>query len=109
MGDSKNSLRARAETSINFLRSDTEALRRQSSNNSFLRRDSQRQSAVNEESGGSYCETPKRQKLDDTSSKTLNNSDTEFVPPSPWEWRRVKGEVCLIFRFICNYYAYMFS
>lgn len=94
MEESKHSLKLRAETSINFLKSENEALRRLSGNSSFLRIDSQKQ--LKEEAGGSYCETPKRQKLEDSSNKTLNISDTEFVPPSPWEWRKVKGEVSLV-------------
>ncbi|XP_043251139.1 mitotic spindle assembly checkpoint protein MAD1 isoform X1 [Colletes gigas] len=36
--------------------------------------------------------TPKRRRLDD-SINTSKDSDTKSVPNSPWEWRRLKGEV----------------
>ncbi|XP_054004659.1 mitotic spindle assembly checkpoint protein MAD1 isoform X1 [Hylaeus anthracinus] len=36
--------------------------------------------------------TPKKRKLDDSNTSILNKSDTD-VPCSPWEWRRLKGEV----------------
>ena len=36
--------------------------------------------------------TPKRRRLDSDSS-ALNKSETEIAPGSPWEWRRLKGEV----------------
>ncbi|XP_076294656.1 mitotic arrest-deficient 1 isoform X2 [Lasioglossum baleicum] len=37
--------------------------------------------------------TPKRPKLDDSANATLNMSETETAPGSPWEWRRLRGEV----------------
>nr|XP_050858169.1 mitotic spindle assembly checkpoint protein MAD1-like isoform X2 [Vespula vulgaris]XP_050858170.1 mitotic spindle assembly checkpoint protein MAD1-like isoform X2 [Vespula vulgaris] len=39
--------------------------------------------------------SPKRQKLDDTaaSNSISNKSDNDPMPGSPWEWRRLKGEV----------------
>ncbi|KAK2582197.1 hypothetical protein KPH14_004550 [Odynerus spinipes] len=39
--------------------------------------------------------SPKRPRLDDstTSNSTLNKSESDPVPGSPWEWRRLKGEV----------------
>ena len=37
--------------------------------------------------------SPKRPRLDDSSNSTLNKSETDVVPGSPWEWRRLKGEV----------------
>lgn len=37
--------------------------------------------------------SPKRPRLDDSSNSTLNKSETDTVPGSPWEWRRLKGEV----------------
>ncbi|XP_076249676.1 mitotic arrest-deficient 1 isoform X2 [Calliopsis andreniformis] len=37
--------------------------------------------------------SPKRPRLDDSCNSTLNKSETDAVPGSPWEWRRMKGEV----------------
>ena len=37
--------------------------------------------------------SPKRPRLDDSSNSTLNKSEADIVPGSPWEWRRLKGEV----------------
>ncbi|XP_076644642.1 mitotic arrest-deficient 1 isoform X1 [Halictus rubicundus] len=37
--------------------------------------------------------TPKRPRLDDSANATLNKSETEPAPGSPWEWRRLRGEV----------------
>ncbi|XP_003703551.1 mitotic arrest-deficient 1 [Megachile rotundata] len=37
--------------------------------------------------------SPKRRRLDDSDSSISNKSQTETVPGSPWEWRRLKGEV----------------
>ncbi|XP_015187247.1 PREDICTED: mitotic spindle assembly checkpoint protein MAD1 [Polistes dominula] len=39
--------------------------------------------------------SPKRPRLDDTSASNsiLNKSESDPVPGSPWEWRRLKGEV----------------
>ncbi|XP_026666569.1 mitotic spindle assembly checkpoint protein MAD1 isoform X2 [Ceratina calcarata] len=37
--------------------------------------------------------SPKRPRLDDSDNSILNKSDTESTPSSPWEWRRLKGEV----------------
>ncbi|KOC68502.1 Mitotic spindle assembly checkpoint protein MAD1 [Habropoda laboriosa] len=39
------------------------------------------------------CISPKRPRLDESSNSTLNRSETDNVPGSPWEWRRLKGEV----------------
>ncbi|XP_058810702.1 mitotic spindle assembly checkpoint protein MAD1 [Phymastichus coffea] len=71
---------------IKNLRSGTEALRR-SSNTSFpLKRDSI--SSTNNDDNNQ--ETPKKQKMDESSNGLLNTSE---IPGSPWEWRRMKGEV----------------
>lgn len=81
---------------IKDLRSETEAYRRSSSSsNSFpLRRDSQLHRASTSKQEESLHETPKRPKLDDTAvNGSLNKSDAESVPGSPWEWRKMKGEV----------------
>lgn len=38
--------------------------------------------------------SPKRPRLDDSeNNSTLNRSDIDSAPSSPWEWRRLKGEV----------------
>lgn len=37
--------------------------------------------------------SPKRRRIDDSDSSALNKSETEIAPGSPWEWRRLKGEV----------------
>jgi hypothetical protein len=47
---------------------------------------------VNDET---FPETPKRQKLDNSDDEKLNTS-VESIPGSPWEWRRMKGEVSII-------------
>ncbi|RLU19512.1 hypothetical protein DMN91_008069 [Ooceraea biroi] len=37
--------------------------------------------------------SPKRPRLDDSDTSTLNKTQPSTVPGSPWEWRRLKGEV----------------
>lgn len=37
--------------------------------------------------------SPKRPRLDDSDTPTLNKTQSESAPGSPWEWRRLKGEV----------------
>lgn len=37
--------------------------------------------------------SPKRPRLSDSNNSNLNRSETENIPGSPWEWRRLKGEV----------------
>lgn len=37
--------------------------------------------------------SPKRLKLDNTETPTINKIQSDSVPGSPWEWRRLKGEV----------------
>lgn len=37
--------------------------------------------------------SPKRLKLDDSETSAINKTQSDFVPGSPWEWRRLKGEV----------------
>lgn len=55
-------------------------------------------------SGASYIRTkfdesddsiisPKRQKLDESDTSVINKTQSDSVPGSPWEWRRMKGEV----------------
>lgn len=39
--------------------------------------------------------TPKKPRLDDSANATLNKSETESAPGSPWEWRRLRGEVTI--------------
>lgn len=47
--------------------------------------------------------SPKRPRLDDSSNSTLNKSETDIVPGSPWEWRRLKGEVIGFVNVTCPY------
>lgn len=79
---------------IREMRSGTDALpRSRSSSNSFsFRRDSVQRLSTANEVGESLSETPKRQKLDDSANGVLNKTDSE-IPGSPWEWRKMKGEV----------------
>ncbi|XP_001604630.2 mitotic spindle assembly checkpoint protein MAD1 [Nasonia vitripennis] len=79
---------------IREMRSGTDGLQRSRSNsNSFsLRPDNIQRLSTANEVGESLCETPKRQKLDDSASGSLNKTDSE-IPGSPWEWRRMKGEI----------------
>jgi len=37
--------------------------------------------------------SPKRQKLDESNTSILDKAQSSSVPGSPWEWRRLKGEV----------------
>ncbi|CAL1689070.1 unnamed protein product [Lasius platythorax] len=37
--------------------------------------------------------SPKRQRLDESDTSTINKTQSDSVPGSPWEWRRMKGEV----------------
>lgn len=37
--------------------------------------------------------SPKRQKLDESDTSTINKTQSDSVPGSPWEWRRMKGEI----------------
>lgn len=37
--------------------------------------------------------SPKRQKLDESDMSVIDKSQSDSVPGSPWEWRRLKGEV----------------
>lgn len=48
-----------------------------------------------------FKRTPKRPRIDD-SSITLNKSGIENALGSPWEWRRLKGEV--IIKKVTNFY-----
>ena len=39
-------------------------------------------------------ETPKRQKFENSVDSVLNKSDLDgTIPGSPWQWRKMKGEV----------------
>lgn len=46
--------------------------------------------------------SPKRPRLSDSNNSNLNRSETENIPGSPWEWRRLKGEV-IYFQLITLY------
>lgn len=37
--------------------------------------------------------SPKRQKLDESDTSIINQTQSDSAPGSPWEWRRMKGEV----------------
>lgn len=37
--------------------------------------------------------SPKRPKIEELDVSVTNKSQSDFVPGSPWEWRRLKGEV----------------
>lgn len=37
--------------------------------------------------------SPKKPRLDNSNNSNLNKSEIEIVPSSPWEWRRLKGQV----------------
>lgn len=37
--------------------------------------------------------SPKRPRLDDSNNSSLNRTESDVAPGSPWEWRRLKGEV----------------
>lgn len=39
--------------------------------------------------------SPKRAKLDEPAASAVNQNQSDSVPSSPWEWRRLKGEVIL--------------
>lgn len=39
--------------------------------------------------------SPKRPKLEEPDTSVANKSQSDSVPGSPWEWRRLKGEVIL--------------
>lgn len=40
--------------------------------------------------------TPKRRKLNESDTSVADKSLSDSVPGSPWEWRRLKGEVTLV-------------
>ncbi|XP_076226270.1 mitotic arrest-deficient 1 [Nomia melanderi] len=75
---------------IKDLRSGSEAYRKSSSSLS-LRLSGTAFPSLTEHEGCTI--SPKRPRLDDSINSTLNRSETETVPGSPWEWRRLKGEV----------------
>ncbi|XP_011502021.1 PREDICTED: mitotic spindle assembly checkpoint protein MAD1 [Ceratosolen solmsi marchali] len=67
--------------------------RSSSSNILSLQRDSVRRSSIASDNDETFLETPKRQKLDDSSNGTSSHNIAESVPGSPWEWRRMRGEI----------------
>ena len=71
------------------LRSGTEAYRRSSGIPLRLSGDTPQAKSFRDEQSRV---TPKRPRLDESENSTLSES----VPKSPWEWRRLKGEVKLI-------------
>ncbi|XP_015429579.1 PREDICTED: mitotic spindle assembly checkpoint protein MAD1 [Dufourea novaeangliae] len=75
---------------IKDLRSGSEAYRKSNSGLS-LRLSSTAYTSFGDHEGCNI--SPKRPRLDETPNSTLNKSETGTVPGSPWEWRRLKGEV----------------
>jgi len=49
-------------------------------------------SKFNESSDDSIT-SPKRLRLDESDTSISNKTQSDSVPGSPWEWRRMKGEV----------------
>ncbi|XP_076623924.1 mitotic arrest-deficient 1 [Colletes latitarsis] len=74
---------------IKDLQSGSEAFRR-NSNSLALRLSGTTFPSISDQDGCNI--TPKRRRLDD-SINSSKDSDTKTVPNSPWEWRRLKGEV----------------
>ncbi|XP_076164589.1 mitotic arrest-deficient 1 [Ptiloglossa arizonensis] len=75
---------------IKDLRSGIETYRKSSSNVS-LRLSGTAYTSVGDHEGCNI--SPKRPRIDDSFKSTSNKSETDNVPGSPWEWRRLKGEV----------------
>lgn len=44
--------------------------------------------------------SPKRPRLNDSTDSSLNMCEAETVPTSPWEWRRLKGQVIYLINII---------
>lgn len=70
-----------------------ETLRRSNSSSFTLRRDSSHLAYSTITHPDNSQETPKRPKMEDSINGSLNVSE---IPGSPWEWRRMKGEVSQI-------------
>ncbi|XP_043468626.1 mitotic spindle assembly checkpoint protein MAD1-like [Leptopilina heterotoma] len=68
------------------LRSGTDAYKRSTGIPLRLSSDLSQSRTIKEDEGRA---SPKRAKLDDS----FNSSSTDLVPKSPWEWRRLKGEM----------------
>jgi len=49
-------------------------------------------SKFNESSDDSF-NSPKRPRIDESDTSINNKTQSDSVPGSPWEWRRMKGEV----------------
>ena len=77
---------------IKDLRSGSEAYRRSNSSTVSLRLSGTAYTpmAFNE---ANECPSPKKPRLDDSNNSNLNKAEVEIVPTSPWEWRRLKGQV----------------
>lgn len=72
------------------LRSGTDAYKRSTGIPLRLSSDLSQSRTIKEDEGRA---SPKRAKLDDS----FNSSSTDLVPKSPWEWRRLKGEVSFLY------------
>ncbi|CAK9823707.1 Mitotic spindle assembly checkpoint protein MAD1 [Anthophora retusa] len=78
---------------IKELRSGSEAYRKSTSSTVPLRLSGTAYSSpLFNDPEGCY-NSPKRPRLDESGNSTSNRSETDNVPGSPWEWRRLKGEV----------------
>lgn len=77
---------------IKDLRSRSEAYRKSSSGMSLRLSGTTYTSSIFNDLEGCAI-SPKRPRLDDSSNSTLNKSEIDTAPGSPWEWRRLKGEV----------------
>ncbi|XP_076761521.1 mitotic arrest-deficient 1 [Xylocopa sonorina] len=75
---------------IKDLRSGSEAYRKSNSSSTSLRLSGTTFAFSDFET---HSITPKRPRMEESSNSTLSKNETENVPTSPWEWRRLKGEV----------------
>ncbi|CAK9811320.1 Mitotic spindle assembly checkpoint protein MAD1 [Anthophora plagiata] len=78
---------------IKELRSGSEAYRKSTSSTVPLRLSGTAYSSPMFNDPEGCYNSPKRPRLDESGNSTLNRSETDNVPGSPWEWRRLKGEV----------------
>lgn len=46
-----------------------------------------------DESTDDSVSSPKRPRIDESDTSINNKTQSESIPGSPWEWRRMKGEV----------------
>ncbi|XP_043516097.1 mitotic spindle assembly checkpoint protein MAD1 [Frieseomelitta varia] len=77
---------------IKDLRSGSEAYRRSNSSAVSLRLSGTAYTPM-AFSEADECPSPKKPRLDDSNNSNLNKAEVEIVPTSPWEWRRLKGQI----------------